>query len=145
MPLVSVYTRDILHATVGEAQLLPALLLLTTTLLALPMGWLGDRYGKRRVIGAGYAIMGLAALAGMVITTKEQGAAVFLLAGRRQRGEHRADRPAAGRPGAPPPHGHGHRRPGRERLGRRAAGQPRRRRTLRPLRPARHLRADGAP
>src|SRR5436190_16011261 len=81
MPLVSVYTRDILHATVGEAQLLPALLLLTTTLLALPMARFGDRYGKRRVIAAGYAIMGLAALAGMVITTKEQGAAVFILAG----------------------------------------------------------------
>jgi maltose/moltooligosaccharide transporter len=81
MPLVSVYTRDILHATVGEAQLLPALLLLATTVLALPMARLGDRYGKRRIIAVGYAIMGAAAVAGMVITTKEQGAAVFLLAG----------------------------------------------------------------
>jgi MFS family permease len=81
MPLVSVYTRDILGATVGEAQLLPALLLLSTTLLAIPMGWLGDRYGKRRVISAGFALMGLMALAGLVITTVEQGAVVFLLAG----------------------------------------------------------------
>ena len=81
MPLVSVYTRDILSATVGEAQLLPALLLLSTTVLAIPMGRLGDRYGKRRVMSAGFAIMGCAALAGLVITTKEQGAAVFLLAG----------------------------------------------------------------
>ena len=81
MPLVSVYTRDILGANVGEAQLLPALLLLSTTVLALPMGWLGNRWGKRRVISAGFAIMGCAALAGLVITTKEQGAVVFLLAG----------------------------------------------------------------
>lgn len=81
LPLVSIYTRDILGATVGEAQLLPALLLLSTTLLAIPMGWLGTRFGKRRVIGTGYAIMGLAALAGLVITTREQGAVVFLLAG----------------------------------------------------------------
>jgi Na+/melibiose symporter-like transporter len=72
LPLISIYTRDILGATVGEAQLLPALMLLGTTLLALPMGRLGDRLGKRRVIGAGYLIMACAALAGLVITTKDQ-------------------------------------------------------------------------
>jgi len=81
MPLVSVYTRDILGASVGEAQLLPALLLLSTTVLAVPMARLGDRFGKRRVMGAGFAIMGVGALAGLVITTREQGAVVFLLAG----------------------------------------------------------------
>jgi MFS family permease len=81
MPLVSIYTMEILGASVGEAQLLPALLLLSTTLLAVPMGRLGTRYGKRRVIAAGYVIMGAAALAGLVVTTKEQGAVVFLLAG----------------------------------------------------------------
>jgi MFS family permease len=81
MPLVSVYLRDILGATVGEAQLLPSLLLLSTTVMALPAGWLGTRYGKRRVLAGGYAIMGLAAIAGMVITTMEQSVVVFLLAG----------------------------------------------------------------
>jgi len=81
MPLVSVYTRDILGATVGEAQLLPALLLLSTTLMAIPIGYFATRFGKRRTIAAGYAIMGCAALAGLVITTREQGAVVFLLAG----------------------------------------------------------------
>lgn len=81
MPLVSIYTRDILGASVGEAQLLPALLLLSTAALAIPMGLLGDRFGRRRVLGAGYAIVGLCGLAGLVIWTKEQGAVVFLLAG----------------------------------------------------------------
>jgi maltose/moltooligosaccharide transporter len=81
MPLVSVYTQHILGASVGEAQLLPALLLISTTVMALPMGWLGDRYGRKRVMTAGYAIVGLCGLAGLVITTKEQGAVVFLLAG----------------------------------------------------------------
>lgn len=81
MPLVSIYTRDILDATDAEAQLLPALLLLSTTLMAIPMGRLGTRYGKRRVIGAGHLIMCGAALAGLVITTKEQGAVLFLAAG----------------------------------------------------------------
>jgi MFS family permease len=81
MPLVSVYTQHILGASVGEAQLLPALLLVSTTALALPMGWLGDRYGRKRVMMVGYAIVGACGLAGLVITTKEQGAAIFLLAG----------------------------------------------------------------
>src|SRR5581483_5050550 len=75
------YTVDILGASVGEAQLLPSLMLLSTTLVALPMARLGNRYGKRRVIGAGYAVMGVAALLALVITTREQGALVFLLAG----------------------------------------------------------------
>ena len=81
LPLVSIYTRDILGATVGEAQLLPALLLVSTTAFALPMAWLGQRFGRRRVLAAGYAIVTVAALGALVITTKEQGAAVFLLAG----------------------------------------------------------------
>lgn len=81
LPLVSVFVRDILHASVGESQILPGLLLLSTTIAAVPVGWFGNRYGKRRVISAGYAVMGLAGLAGMVISTKEQGALLFLLAG----------------------------------------------------------------
>ncbi|HEX2323989.1 MAG TPA: MFS transporter [Chloroflexota bacterium] len=81
LPLVSIYLRDILGASVGEAQLLPSLLLLSTTAMALPTAWLGTRYGKRRVLAAGYIVMGLAALAALFITTKEQGAIVFLLAG----------------------------------------------------------------
>jgi MFS family permease len=81
LPLISLYTRDILLATTGEAQLLPALLLLSTTLMAVPMGRLGTRFGRRRVLTAGFGVMALAALAGLVVTTKEQGAVVFLLAG----------------------------------------------------------------
>jgi MFS family permease len=81
LPLVSIYTVDILGATTGEAQLLPVLLLLSTTLLAIPMGWLGTKLGKARVLSAGFAIMGLAAVAGLLITTKLQGAALFFLAG----------------------------------------------------------------
>jgi len=81
LPLISVYTVQVLGATQGEAQLLPAVMLLTMTLLAIPMGRLGDRFGKRRVISAGYAVMACAAVAGLVVTTPQQGAVVFLLAG----------------------------------------------------------------
>jgi MFS family permease len=81
MPLVSVYVLDILHGTVGQAQLLPALMLLTTMLVALPIGILGDYFGKRRVMGAGTIVIGCAALSGLVITTPLQGVFTFLLAG----------------------------------------------------------------
>ncbi len=81
LPLVSIYVRDILGTSVGMAQLLPGLLLLSTTLMAIPVGWMASSFGKRRVLGSGYLVMGLAAVAGLVITTTEQGALVFLLAG----------------------------------------------------------------
>jgi MFS family permease len=81
LPLVSVYTRDILGASVGQAQLLPALMLLMTTVLAIPVATLGDRLGKRRVLSAGYAVMGCVALGGLVITNVPQGAALFMIAG----------------------------------------------------------------
>jgi MFS family permease len=81
LPLVSVYVRDILHGSVGEAQLLPALMLLSTMLMAIPIGWLGDRFGKRWVIGIGAAIIAGAAVSALFITTLAEGAVVFLLAG----------------------------------------------------------------
>jgi MFS family permease len=81
LPLVSVYVRDILHGSVGESQLLPALMLLSTMLMAIPVGALGNRFGKRRMIGAGAAIISGAALSALVITTLVQGAVVFALAG----------------------------------------------------------------
>ena len=81
LPLVSVYVRDILHGSVGESQLLPALMLLSTMLMAIPAGLLGDRFGKRRVIGAGAFIIACAAVSALTITTLWQGAVVFVLAG----------------------------------------------------------------
>jgi MFS family permease len=81
MPLVSVYVRDILHGTVGQAQLLPGLLLLSTMLMAVPMGALGTHLGKRRVMSAGAVLIGCAALSALVIETPEQGVVTFVVAG----------------------------------------------------------------
>jgi MFS family permease len=81
LPLISLFVRDILHTSEGEAQLLPALLLLSTTVMAIPIAKLGSRFGKRRMLAMGYAAMAAAAVAGLLITTKEQGIVLFLLAG----------------------------------------------------------------
>jgi maltose/moltooligosaccharide transporter len=81
LPLLTIYVRDILGTTEGEAQALPALLLLSTMLMAVPAGWLASRIGKKRILAAGYAIMAVGAVVGLLITTKEQGAVLFFVAG----------------------------------------------------------------
>ena len=81
LPLLTIYVVQILGTTPGEAQLLPGLLLLSTMLFAIPAGWLASRVGKKRVLAAGYAVMAASAIAGLLITTKEQGAILFFVAG----------------------------------------------------------------
>lgn len=81
LPLLTIYVRDILGTNEGEAQLLPGLLLLATTLFAIPAGWLATRIGKKPVLAAGYAVMAAGAVVGLLITTKEQGAVLFFVAG----------------------------------------------------------------
>jgi MFS family permease len=49
--------------------------------MAIPIAKLGSRFGKRRMLAMGYAAMAAAAVAGLLITTKEQGIVLFLLAG----------------------------------------------------------------
>lgn len=81
LPLVTIYVRDILGTDEGEAQLLPGLLLLSTMIMAIPAAKLATRYGKKRVLAAGYAVMAASAVVGLLITTKEQGAVLFFVAG----------------------------------------------------------------
>ncbi len=81
LPLVTIYVRDILGTDEGEAQLLPGLLLLSTMIMAIPAAKLATRYGKKRVLAVGYAVMAASAVVGLLITTKEQGAALFFVAG----------------------------------------------------------------
>jgi maltose/moltooligosaccharide transporter len=81
LPLLTIYVVNILGTTPGEAQLMPGLLLLSTMLFAIPAGWLASRIGKKRVLAVGYAMMAASAIAGLFITTKEQGAVLFFAAG----------------------------------------------------------------
>jgi Na+/melibiose symporter-like transporter len=81
LPLITVYVETILGADKGIAQLVPALLVLSTLIVAVPSAYLGSKVGKRWVIGAGYVIMAAAAIGGLLITTIPQGAVLFLVAG----------------------------------------------------------------
>jgi MFS family permease len=57
------------------------MMLIASTLLAIPVAKLGDRLGKRRVLTVGYVMMGAVAGAGLTISTVSQGAVLFILAG----------------------------------------------------------------
>jgi DHA2 family multidrug resistance protein-like MFS transporter len=57
------------------------MMLIASTLLAIPVAKLGDRLGKRRVLTVGYVMMGAVAGAGLTISTVPQGAVLFILAG----------------------------------------------------------------
>ncbi|MGE5141783.1 MAG: MFS transporter, partial [Rudaea sp.] len=56
----------------GLSQLVAALLLLFTMVFALPAGWLGDRFGKKRVFGLGLLIMAISGLFAAFATTIPQ-------------------------------------------------------------------------
>lgn len=81
MPLVTLYLERIILVPPAQAQLLAGLLLLSTAVMAIPMSFIGQRFGKRRTIGFGYVVMAVGALMGLVITTPTQAAILFLVAG----------------------------------------------------------------
>lgn len=56
----------------GISQIIPALMILTMGVMAVPCGVLGDRYGKRRVFGLGLVVMGISALLAASTTTIPQ-------------------------------------------------------------------------
>ena len=81
MPLVSIYLRDILGASVGEAQLLPSLLLLSTTVMALPDRLAGDALRQAPRPGRGVHRDGPGGPRRAVHHHQGAGGVVFLLAG----------------------------------------------------------------
>jgi maltose/moltooligosaccharide transporter len=66
------------EATAFRLLMLP---LLTAAVVSLPAGWLGDRFGKRRVLLVGLVLMGGSVLVGSQVRTVEQAAAALLVTG----------------------------------------------------------------
>jgi MFS family permease len=64
-----------------ELWLLGSAALLSTSIMALLMGYLGPRIGKRRVLGLAFTIVAVSAAMGLVITTVQQAAMLFLMIG----------------------------------------------------------------
>jgi MFS family permease len=81
IPLLPLFARDVLGASVGQAQFLPGVLLLFSTLFAVPVSRLANRYGKRRVLAISYGLVLISALGSLLATELQHGIALFALAG----------------------------------------------------------------
>lgn len=66
------------EATAFRLLMLP---LLAAAVISLPAGWLGDRFGKQRVLLVGLVLMGVSVLVGSQVRTVEQAAAALLVTG----------------------------------------------------------------
>ena len=81
LPYLVLFIIDDIHQTEQTGFALAALALLVTALSAVAFGKLADRVGTRPVMAVGWALLAVAAVGGIVITTLPQTVAVVLLAG----------------------------------------------------------------
>lgn len=71
LPYLTLYATETLHFDSGQAQLLFFVLLISTLVFAVPAGWLGDRFGIKRIFGAGLLIIFIAGLVATQLRTLE--------------------------------------------------------------------------
>ena len=70
-PFVTRFANEELGIPLPDTLMLMLALVLATLLFAWPAGWLGDRYGKKRVTSCGLLAFGLLTLVGSQVTSKE--------------------------------------------------------------------------
>jgi Na+/melibiose symporter-like transporter len=81
IPFLTLFLTTDIHLTEQVAIALAALSLLVTGISAIGFGRVADRYGQKRVLAVGWAILVVAALAGTVIQALPETVAVVVLAG----------------------------------------------------------------
>jgi MFS family permease len=80
-PNLTTFVRRITDCSNEAAQHSMTILLLAMGLSMIPCGWLADRLGSKRMLTAGFVLVGLAALGGLWVQTLPQIAVVMALAG----------------------------------------------------------------
>jgi maltose/moltooligosaccharide transporter len=80
-PNLTIFVRRITHCSNEAAQHSMTILLLAMGLSMIPCGWLADRLGSKRMLTAGFVLVGLAAVGGLWVQTLPQIAVVMALAG----------------------------------------------------------------
>ncbi|MGO8670774.1 MAG: MFS transporter [Capsulimonadaceae bacterium] len=81
IPNLTNFVEQITHCPDSTAQSLMIVLMLAVTAATLPMGFLTDRIGPKRLLQAGLLLVGIASLAGLWVHTLAQIRVVLLLAG----------------------------------------------------------------
>jgi MFS family permease len=67
LPFISTFPIKIVHASKSQALIIYVMIILSSAIFAYPFGWLGARYGNRRMIILGTVILVAAALLGLVV------------------------------------------------------------------------------
>jgi Na+/melibiose symporter-like transporter len=67
LPFISTFPIKIVHASKSQALIIYVMIILSSAIFAYPFGWLGARYGNRRLIIVGTVILIAAALLGLVV------------------------------------------------------------------------------
>jgi MFS family permease len=80
-PLLTLFVKKITHCNDDMAVKMYLVLMVVTLIGVLPFGWLSDRIGPKNVLVLGQALIAIAALNGLWITTLPQVALVMVVAG----------------------------------------------------------------
>ena len=67
LPFISSFPKHIVHASDSQALVIYVVIILSAGVFAYPFGWLGARYGNRRMIVVGTVLLIAAALIGLVV------------------------------------------------------------------------------
>lgn len=81
VPNLTLFIERITHCTNSEAQIMFVVLMASVALCTLPMGWISDRLGSKRLLMASFVLIGIAAALGLWVTTLLQVGLVLVLAG----------------------------------------------------------------
>ncbi|HEX8916981.1 MAG TPA: MFS transporter [Chloroflexota bacterium] len=69
LPFIAIFPTKIVHASKSQALIVYVVIILSSAVFAYPFGKLGARYGNRRMIVVGTALLIAAALIGLVVST----------------------------------------------------------------------------
>src|SRR6266508_2674430 len=81
LPYLTLFIVEDIHETEGTALILSATVLLVTAAAAVAWGKVADRVGTKPVLAAGWALLGVAAIGGVLVTTLGQTLVVVVIAG----------------------------------------------------------------
>ncbi|MBV9281655.1 MAG: MFS transporter [Chloroflexi bacterium] len=69
LPFISTFPIKIVHASKSQALVIYVVIILSSAVFAYPFGWLGARYGNRRMIALGTTLLIASAILGLVVPT----------------------------------------------------------------------------